>query len=137
MSSSGFIALLLVLSACRGSGPPVPDREAGLSALGQYPDLDRKLLAYGDGRRAEIQALERWLDRTATTRSGALDSIGAAAAEIGVESYGRLAAEVDLALVRWRGEGKLDQRLRTLDSLRVKRRVLLVRLMTKSTGSDR
>jgi hypothetical protein len=137
MSSPGLLALLLVLSSCRGHAPPVADRESGLSALGRFPDLERQLQTYADGRRAEIRALERWLDLRDTTRSGALDSIGAAESAIGVERYGRLAGEVDRALVRWGAAGKLDSRLRGLDSLRVRRRVLLVRLMTTATGSDR
>lgn len=129
--------MLLVLLACRGNVPPAAGRESGLAALGKFPDLDRDLRAYADGREAEIEALERWLDRTDTVRTGALDSIGAAAADLRLERYVRLSDEVDSALVRWREDGKLDQRLRRLDSLRVERRVLLVRLTTKETGGDR
>jgi len=136
MPRSGLIPLLLVLVACRGSVPPPGDRESGLSALGQYPDLDRDLRAYASGREAEIETLERWLDRTDTVRDGALDSIGAAAAELRLERYVRLVGDVDSALVRWREDGKLDQRLRRLDSLRVERRVLLVRLKTKGIGGN-
>ena len=126
--------MLLVLLACRGSAPQTNDRESGLSALGQYPDLDRDLRAYANGREAEIETLERWLERTDAIRTGALDSIGAAAADLRLERYVRLASDVDSALVRWREDGKLDQRLRRLDSLRVERRVLLVRLKTKEIG---
>jgi hypothetical protein len=136
MRCSGVIALLLLLPACREGRPPAAVQDAGLSALGRYPDLDRQLQAYSDGRRAEIQALEHWIERADTSQSGVLDSIGAAAAGIGIEPYGQLAGEVDQSLIRWRDEGKLDQRLQGLDSLRVKRRVLLIRLMTR-TGSDR
>lgn len=136
MRCSGVIALLLLLSACREGRPPAAGQDTGLSALGRFPDLDRQLQAYSDGRRAEIQAVERWIEQADTSHSGALDSIGAGAAGIGIEQYGQLAGEVDQSLVRWRDEGKLDQRLQGLDSLRVKRRVLLVRLMTR-TGSER
>jgi hypothetical protein len=137
MASYGLIPMLLVLVACRGSALPATDRESGLSALGQYPDLDRDLRAYANGREAEIETLERWLAQTDPIRSGALDSIGAVAADLRLERYVRLAGDVDSALVRWREDGKLDQRLRRLDSLRVERRVLLVRLKTKEIGGDR
>jgi hypothetical protein len=129
--------MLLVLFACRGNMPPANDRESGLPALGRYPELDRDLRAYGVGREAEIERLERWLAGTGSARTLALDSIGAAAAELRLERYVRLAGDVDSALVRWRADGKLDQRLRRLDSLRVERWVLLVRLRTKEIGGDR
>lgn len=128
--------MLVILVACQGEVQPAVDREAGLSALGQYPELDRDLRAYTDGRTAEIATLKRSSGWTDAMGNGVLDSIGAAAANLGLERYLRLVGDVDSALVRWGDQGKLDQRLRRLDSLRVERRVLLMRLQTKVIGSQ-
>lgn len=130
----GRVSLLVLLlsPACRAEGPGQPEHGTGLAALGLYPDLDRDLRAYGLGRAAEIGALEQWLSKQEARPAAALDSVGAAAAELDRARYVRLANEVDRALIRWREEGKLDQRLFRLDSLRVERTVLLVRLTAQA-----
>lgn len=137
LSAAALAGILLIAPACRGEVAPARAPGAGLSALGQFPDLDRDLRAYAAGRQAEIGALEAWLDAPEAARRGSLDSIGAVASELRLEQYVRLANEVDQALLRWGDEGKLDQRLRRLDSLRVERKVLLVRLTIRTEGSDR
>lgn len=125
------LLLLLLLFGCRPDPGPLPDRASGLAVLGQYPELEQGLRSYGQGRGAEVQALEAWLAAGARRDPEILDSIGAVAAELERERYHRLTEEVDQALIRWRDEGKLDQRLSRLDSLRVERKVLLVRLTAR------
>jgi len=90
--------------------------------------MARNYLPYELGRRAEIGRLEVWLARSDTLRSAELDETGAAAAQLGLDGYRGMVKEVDSVLVERGRTGLLDRRLQRLDSLRVERRVLLVRL---------
>ena len=121
------MAPLLLLLAC---GPGTPAEEALVARSSAEPgqEMARNYLPYERGRRAEIARLEVWLARSDTLRSAELDETGAAAAQRGLERYRWLVKEVDSVLVEWGSTGLLDRRLQRLDSLRVERRVLLVRV---------
>lgn len=115
--------LLLLLACGRAEEAPVarPSVDPGQALARDYP-------AYELGRRAEIARLEVWLARSDTVRGAELEESGAAAAQLDLERYRGMVKEVDSLLVDWGSTGLLDSRLQRLDSLRVERRVLLVRL---------
>lgn len=106
-----------------------PDRDEGLAFGATLPLAD--MVAYQAGRTREIAALHANPTRT----NDQLDSIGAAAADLSVERYRRLAESVDeylkARIVRVDADGELvtnlDSALVQLDSLRVERLVLMVR----------
>jgi hypothetical protein len=135
MPSGRLVVLFLVAMGCRSPEARSPARETGVAALGEFPSIDRDLRAYEAGQAAEIATLERWLANPDSVR-GSLDSVGAAAAELGRERYVRLSDDVDRALVRWREQGRLDPRLSLLDSLRVTRKVLMIRLSNEEARTQ-
>lgn len=118
---------VLVAAGCRSREPA--DRAPGFGAL---PELVQ-LIAYGRGLEQEIAALQaggqdrdrRWLD-----------SVGAAAAGLSISRYRALVDSMDRFLEERaaardpdsREPLSLDSLLGVLDSLRVERRVLEVRI---------
>jgi hypothetical protein len=122
------LLLVCLLVACQAEHAPVA-RNEGFPFGATLPLTD--MVAYQAGRTREIAALHA----NATMTSAQLDSIGAAAADLPVERYRRLAESVDEYLkvrnVRVDADGELatnlDSALVQLDSLRVERLVLMVR----------
>ena len=117
------LVLLWLLIACEAEHAPGLPFGATLSLA--------DMVAYQAGRTREIEALRV----NATMTSAQLDSVGAAAADLPVERYRRLAESVDEYLkvrnVRVDADGGIttnpDSALVQLDSLRVERLVLMVR----------
>lgn len=145
-----LIGVLLALGAgCQGDGrtvgtksaPDTVERVDGRAAsrfggFGRFTPLELRL--YEKGRIAEVAALRRHLADSAPHDALALDSIGAAAAGVGPDRYLSLAADIDSALVQ--AEEARDAattplaapprnpRVRQLDSLRLERLVLVIRM---------
>jgi hypothetical protein len=127
MRSAPFL-LLSLLVACQAEGNPAARRE-GVALGGSLPLAD--MVAYQAGRKSEIEALHA----NASMTQAQLDSAGAAAADLPVESYRRVTDSVDeyLKLMSVRADANgglapnLDSALVQLDSLRVERLVLMVR----------
>lgn len=146
-----FRALLILGTACQGDRRAV---EAGMTPQGDTqtaapmatgPDgvevfTPLELRLYERGIRAEIAALSAHLGEPPPQEPLALDSIGAAAAGLRPGWYLTLAAGVDSALIRDGGNTatadpkhaalKWNAQARRLDSLRLERLVLVIRLTT-------
>ena len=122
------VLFMTLLVACRAENGP-PARNEGHAFGVSLPLAD--MVAYQAGRKSEIEALHANASMTAAQ----LDSAGAAAADLSVESYRRLTESVDEYLkemsVRVAADGGMatnrDSALVQLDSLRVERLVLMVR----------
>lgn len=122
------LVLVWLLIGCQAEHAPNA-RTDGLQFGATLPLAD--MVAYQAGRTREIEALHA----NATMTSAQLDSVGAAAADLSVERYRRLAESVDEYLkvrnARVDADGglvtNLDSALVQLDSLRVERLVLMVR----------
>lgn len=122
-------ALLIALPGCRAK--PAPTMDDSAPAFGASLAAS-DVAAYQRGREREIDALR---SAGPVTVSG-LDSLGAGATGLPVAEYRRMVESVDRYLKDWSRQdrsvlpptSKFDSALAFLDSLRVERMVLAVRI---------
>lgn len=136
-----LLVLLLLEGGCRAEHPALQAGMGAPDSLAMARPIDREKLwhlaltpqvarIYRLGRRDEIAALRDQLREPAPHQPLALDSIGAAAAGIPTAEYRELVALVDRGLMHL-GDGGTrvpSAEERSLDSIRLERRVLLIRV---------
>ncbi len=126
-------AFLLALGCAGGEEPHPAGRGAeppAAAAAQSATLLPADIAAYQAGRRRELAALRVVLGEGGTIAPERLDSIGAAVAGVTLEEYRRLTGRIETRLRAPPDSGPdwpAPQRAR-LDSLRVERLVLLVRM---------
>jgi len=151
MTRQLFRVLLILGTACQGDRraieagmTPLDDTQAASLAATQPDEFEAftplELRLYERGRRAEIAALAARIAEPAPHGPLALDSIGATAAGLRAGWYLTLTAGVDSALIRGGGNAAAPDRkyaaprwngqARRLDSLRLERLVLVIRMTT-------
>jgi hypothetical protein len=125
--------LLALTDGCAERSPAGASASSGArhAPADGAPLAGGELAGYAAGRREEIETMRAALASGGAVGDARLDSVGARAAGLEVDAYRRVVARVEWAL-RSPGAsaagGELARRRGALDSLRVERLVLAIRL---------
>lgn len=122
------LAAVVIASGCHTEAAGHAVRDSAMAS--GMPPRSADLAAYRAGREGEIETLRA--GRVMAARD--LDSVGATAAKLPIEEYRRIAAAMDAYLIMRGGQtgrdaaAPFDSGWLRMDSLRVERLVLMVRL---------